>query len=63
MRMHELMRADTERLLEVWRLNNERRDYLVTLAHQNGTSKNRIHVLTGIARTTIDRILDPRKET
>jgi hypothetical protein len=34
------------------------RDELVQTAHQAGVSKNRIHVLTGIARTTIDRILE-----
>jgi hypothetical protein len=34
------------------------RDELVQAAHQAGVSKNRIHVLTGIARTTVDRILE-----
>lgn len=34
------------------------RDELVQAAHRAGVSKNRIHVLTGIARTTIDRILE-----
>jgi hypothetical protein len=35
------------------------RDELVRAAHEAGVSKNRIHTLTGIARTTIDRILEP----
>lgn len=34
------------------------RDELVQAAHRTGVSKNRIHVITGIARTTIDRILE-----
>lgn len=34
------------------------RDELVQAAHRAGVSKNRIHTLTGIARTTIDRILE-----
>jgi hypothetical protein len=34
------------------------RDELVRTAHAAGVSKNRIHTITGIARTTIDRILD-----
>lgn len=34
------------------------RDELVQAAHRAGVNKNRIHVLTGIARTTIDRILE-----
>ncbi len=35
----------------------EQRDSLVTHALELGISKHRIHVLTGIARTTIDRII------
>src|SRR5690348_15761001 len=35
------------------------RDELVRAAHEAGVSKNRIHTITGIARTTIDRILEP----
>jgi hypothetical protein len=34
------------------------RDELVHAAHQAGVSKNRIHAITGIARTTIDRVLE-----
>jgi len=33
------------------------RDGLVRQAHQAGVTKHRIHTITGIARTTIDRIL------
>lgn len=36
---------------------NETRDGLVQQARGWGLSKHRIHVLTGLARTTIDRIL------
>lgn len=42
-----------------WATNYARRDLVVMAAHRAGVSKNRIHDLTGIARTTIDRILDP----
>ena len=33
------------------------RDPLIRRAHEAGLTKHRIHVLTGIARTTIDSIL------
>lgn len=36
---------------------DEARDGLVCDAHAAGISKHRVHVLTGIARTTIDSIL------
>jgi len=42
--------SDVERLAE-------QRDRLVTHAVALGISKNRIHILTGLARTTIDLIL------
>jgi hypothetical protein len=42
--------SDTHRL-------TEQRDRLVTHAVDIGISKHRIHDLTGIARTTIDRII------
>lgn len=41
-----------------WAEQNARRDDLVRQAIQLGVSKRRVHVLTGIARTTIDRIVD-----
>jgi hypothetical protein len=47
---------EAEAALQAWA--TVRRDELVHAAHQSGVSKNRIHVLTGIARTTIDRILE-----
>jgi hypothetical protein len=40
-----------------WAENNAKRDDLVRRAVAAGVSKHRIHVLTGIARTTIDRIV------
>jgi hypothetical protein len=39
-----------------WAEQNGRRDDLVRQAIRLGVSKHRIHVITGIARTTIDRI-------
>lgn len=44
------------RLLD-WATNHARRDELVRAARDAGVSKHRIYILTGIARTTIDRIL------
>jgi hypothetical protein len=45
-----------EAALQAWA--TVQRDELVQAAYQAGVSKNRIHVITGIARTTIDRILE-----
>lgn len=36
----------------------QRRDEIVKAAYIRGTSKNAIYEITGLARTTIDRILD-----
>jgi hypothetical protein len=47
---------EAEAALQAWA--TVERDELVHAAHQAGVSKNRIYVLTGIARTTIDRILE-----
>ncbi len=44
-------------LLERWARNNGMRDKLVARAYEAGISKREISVLTGIARTTIDRII------
>lgn len=44
-------------MLKGWRAMNEQRDDLVREAHKAGISVMRIHQLSGIARTTIDRIL------
>ena len=49
--------AAAERELTQYRRTVEGRDDMVRRARATGVSKNRIHVLTGIARTTIDRIL------
>lgn len=47
-----------EKQLRDWARNNAERDQLVKAARAAGVSKNRIHTLTGISRSTIDRILD-----
>lgn len=51
-------RDEAEKQLTEWAANNAHRDDLVRAALAAGVSKNRIHTLTGIARTTIDRILE-----
>lgn len=59
--MTEAQRLTLELALTRWadqrRAADASRDDLVRTAVANGISKNRIHVLTGIARTTIDRII------
>jgi hypothetical protein len=47
---------DTERALVAWAEHYRNRDSLVRAALRAGVTKHRVHVLTGIARTTIDRI-------
>jgi hypothetical protein len=47
---------EAEAALQAWA--TVQRDELVQAAHRAGVNKNRIHAVTGIARTTIDRILD-----
>lgn len=49
--------AEAEGDLAYFRRLADGRDDMVRRARAAGISKNRIHVLTGIARTTIDRIL------
>lgn len=49
--------AAAERELTQYRRTIEGRDDMVRRARAAGLSKHRIHALTGIARTTIDRIL------
>jgi hypothetical protein len=49
-------REEIERQLADWTANNARRDSLVSAALGAGITPNRIHTLTGIARTTIYRI-------
>jgi hypothetical protein len=53
-----MTREEAEAALRAWATVTAQRDELVEAAHQAGVSKNRIHTLTGIARTTIDRILE-----
>jgi hypothetical protein len=53
-----MRRAEAERRLRRWRAGHERRDQLVGAAWEAGVSKNRISVLTGLARTTVERILN-----
>lgn len=54
-------KAAAERELTQYRRTVDGRDELVRRANKAGVSKHRIHVLTGIARTTIDRILKPEE--
>lgn len=49
-------REEIEQQLTEWAANNARRDSLVRAALVAGITPNRIHTLTGIARTTIYRI-------
>jgi hypothetical protein len=49
--------AEAERLLAEWAASYGGRDAVVLAAHRAGVSKHRIDTLTGIARTTPDRIL------
>jgi hypothetical protein len=43
--------------LAEWAYLSSRRDEVITRAWMQGVSKYRINLVTGIARTTIDRIL------
>lgn len=47
---------EAERQLREWAAAVARRDDLFRAARRAGISKNRIHILTGVSRTTIDRI-------
>lgn len=49
--------AEAERELTRYRETLDGRDDMVRRARVAGLSKNRIHTLSGIARTTVDRIL------
>lgn len=49
--------AATEAELIAWRDHHAQRDAMLRRAHAAGVNKHRIHLLTGIARTTIDRVL------
>ena len=50
-------RAAAEEALRQWRQVVERRDELIQVAHQAGVPIRRIHLLTGVGRSTIYRIL------
>ena len=54
--------ATIEKQLREWAKRNAERDDLVKAAHKAKISKNRIHTLTGISRSTIDRILAPEQQ-
>lgn len=56
-RPHTNSPAAVEAALVEWRQHFDRRDPLVHAAQAVGISKHRIHVLTDLARTTINRIL------
>lgn len=50
--------AVSEKELMAFRATTDGRDDMVRRARTAGLSKHRIHILSGIARTTIDRILE-----
>jgi hypothetical protein len=47
---------EARRALAEWAANNARRDDVVRAALSAGIAKTEVHQLTGLARTTIDRI-------
>jgi len=51
-----MTREEAEAALQAWA--TVERDELIQAAYRAGVSKNRIHVLTGTARSTIDRTLE-----
>ena len=55
-------KREAQLALLAWRDSYYRRDGLVRAARAAGVSKYRIHLITGIARSTIDRILSPAKD-
>ena len=56
--MDQLTRDQAEQELVAWATANACRDDVIRSAYQAGVTKIRIAAITGIARTTIDRILD-----
>lgn len=54
--------ADAERELTQYRRTVEGRDAMVRRTRAAGLTKHRIHILSGIARTTIDRILNRQEK-
>jgi hypothetical protein len=55
--MRKITAQEAEARLLAWAQSNAERDPLIRAAHDAGITKNRIHTLTGIARSTIDRVL------
>jgi hypothetical protein len=49
--------AEAEQMLSEWAIVTRGRDARVRAAVGAGLSKHRVHMLTGIGRSTIDRIL------
>lgn len=58
----ELAASEAERALMEWAVMDAMRDELVLRAAAAGVAKNRIHKITGIARSTIDRILEQHSQ-
>jgi len=52
--------AEAREALEHWRDTDSQRDGIVRAAYEAGVTKHQIHLVTGLARTTIDRILRER---
>ena len=62
--MTEWSREQAEQELAAWAAANEYRDEVIKAAYRAGVTKARIHTVTGVARTTIDRVLqDPASRT
>jgi hypothetical protein len=55
----DVTREEAEEILTEWAIVTRDRDERVRSAIGAGLSKHRIHQLTGISRSTIDRILAP----
>ena len=60
--MRDMTREEDEAMLLEWRTVVRSRDERVRAAVAAGLSKHRVHVLTGIGRSTIDRILSSPSE-
>ena len=62
--MTEWSREHAEQELAAWAAANEYRDEIIRGAYWAGVTKARIHAVTGVARTTIDRVLqEPASRT
>lgn len=65
--MEELTLRQARELLAQWAADRSavdaRRDQVVRTAVASGVSKNEVHKITGIARTTVDRIIGTSEET